>query len=119
MVGEHVLDVQKKLRSYDQKLLSLLISRFELISYIADAKYTLSDDKDSIVVENELRKKELLDFFKEQSKKLSQEKNIFDPEELSSFVTYLAEEMLEFSWKYQKKYLEKNYGVKTINKTDH
>ncbi|MEC8220793.1 MAG: hypothetical protein VX028_01870 [Nanoarchaeota archaeon] len=105
-----ILNVKKELEALDHKLLDMLVKRFELSSYLADAKYALAEGGKVHISDSEKRLK-LVDYYREASLKKANEKGIINPEEFSKFVTRIAEEMLLFSWELQKEYLEKKYNL--------
>jgi chorismate mutase len=111
-MGTNIVDVKKEITSLDQKLLDMLVKRFELSVYMADAKYVLHEADGKVIIKDEERRKQLGAFFKENSLKKAKEKNLPNPEEFSKFVTRVAEETLIFSWETQKSYLKQKYNLK-------
>jgi len=111
-MADDLIDVQKKLLSYDQKLISLMISRFELISYMADAKFVLTEEKEAIKIKDFEKRKKTLDFFQKQSEMMAKEKDFVCQKDFIDFISKMTENMIDFSWKYQSEYLKKRYGIK-------
>ncbi len=111
-MGTNILDVKKELKALDQKMLDMLIKRFELNSFIADAKFALHETDKDFKIENEKRRDELISFFSDNALKKAKEKDFPNPEEFSKFITRISAEMLVYSWKMQKDYLRKKYDLK-------
>jgi chorismate mutase len=111
-MGSDKLNVKKELIALDHKLLDLLVKRFEFNSYIADAKYALQEGREKIHVEDEKRREELVNFFKENGLKKAKEKGIINPEQFAKFASRMAEETLICSWDVQKQYLKEKYNLK-------
>ena len=106
-----MLNVKRELVALDQKLLDMLVKRFELSSYIADAKYALAENN-KVIIKDPKRREQLVTYYSENALKKAKEKDLPNPEEFAKFVTRIAEETLLFSWETQKKYLEEKYNLK-------
>lgn len=109
-MGSDMLNVKKELEALDHKILDMLVKRFELCSYVADAKYALAENG-NVQVKDSQKRERLVTFYREVSLKKAKEKNIYNPEEFSKFVTRIAEETLLFSWELQKQYIKEKYDV--------